>query len=336
MDFSSIPLVEEVNEDHMTPELGAGESRYVSMSAIIMPARAHSLRYFRISLSEFGLSSGVPFADDDNDDTASSSNHLLNSTTASQESNGTQGVVGGGEGPCDVSLAASIASSSSSSSSNCSSTKEKDSNQNEKVSRSEEEQREVEVAFRTFHPRGSRRQVSFVGSTSALSNGESLAGKEKQSKSRASAVELNGECYLTIVSGNNCGSAANGSSSRSVVNLVEPSVYRGGVGTLPRTGFDYQQELLEASLKNSSSEHHRRQQEDDNDLKDRRNSSIFFSFGRNNKRGRQRSLSRGRLKANADRAAKDRLLLRSPESNVSTSSAEVPFTDVVKKSKEMF
>lgn len=103
-----------------------------------------------------------------------------------------------------------------------------------------------QVPFRTFQPNGHRR---FVGSSTMLDlsqhqqqqNGHGhLDADSKRSKKRSSALELNGKCYLAIEP-----------EVPQVLRQDEPRAYRGGVGSLPRHGLEYQQALLEASLNSS-------------------------------------------------------------------------------------
>jgi len=97
---------------------------------------------------------------------------------------------------------------------------------------------EVSVPFRTFRPMqaASRNNLNcdvIVGQP--LTNGSA--------KKRASAIELNGECYLAI----EAAEALAASAAR-----LDPAVYRGGVGPgPPKTGLELQQQLLEESLNNT-------------------------------------------------------------------------------------
>ena len=93
------------------------------------------------------------------------------------------------------------------------------------------------VPFRTFRPlQASRNNLDsdyIVGQP--LTNGSA--------RKRASAIELNGECYLAI--------EAADALAASVARL-DPAVYRGGVGSgPPTTGLELQQRLLEESLNNT-------------------------------------------------------------------------------------
>jgi hypothetical protein len=90
------------------------------------------------------------------------------------------------------------------------------------------------IPFRTFRP--------LLASTHHLNCdpglGQSLGNGS--ARKRASAVELNGECYLAIEAAD----ALAASAAR-----LDPAVYRGGVGSgPPKTGLELQQRLLEESL----------------------------------------------------------------------------------------
>ncbi|TRY64155.1 hypothetical protein TCAL_04008 [Tigriopus californicus] len=117
----------------------------------------------------------------------------------------------------------------------------------------------LQIPFQTFHPKGRRqRQISELvgGSTSFLdqhdlikgcdtlfldNNRHLFNGTNKQGRKRASTVELNGKCFLAIEP----------EPPDRTSKLVPPEEYRGGQGTLPRNGLDYQQSILEASLNSS-------------------------------------------------------------------------------------
>ena len=148
--------------------------------------------------------------------------------------------------------------------------------------------------FRTFYPNGKSRSVDRYGSSySALHTGSMQNGLDhepKPSKTRASTFELNGSCYLSL--------------EQSVGKLnsvnVDPVLYRGGVGTLPKdtAGFELHQRLLEESLNNSDYALDRRRQilqQESFDKKERSSSrsrrSIIFSRNRKNSISRNNELS---------------------------------------------
>jgi hypothetical protein len=191
-----------------------------------------------MSLSEFG--NGFSFADDDDNENPSS---LVSDSMSSSDAN-----QGGGEGQLCEDEADEIVETTTDSSAGAGAAwaaeKEED-NQKLSASSTKLETNGNAVAvivnnvpFRTFLPRGRRqRQISEVVNGCSSQNKRPSAG---------STMELNnGECYLAIEPGQ--------SDSRSLLpaSELEPSVYRGGVGSLPRHGLAYQQELLEASLNSS-------------------------------------------------------------------------------------
>ncbi len=96
------------------------------------------------------------------------------------------------------------------------------------------------VPFRTFRPlQASQNNLSgnsdIVSAQQPLTNGSA--------RKRASAIELNGECYLAIEAAD----ALAASAAR-----LDPAVYRGGVGSAPpKQGLELQQRLLEESLNNT-------------------------------------------------------------------------------------
>ena len=141
--------------------------------------------------------------------------------------------------------------------------------------------------FRTFYPKGksSKGGGRFGASYSTLHTGSMQNGLDcdpKPSKKRASTFELNGSCYLSLEP--SIGGELNSSA-------VDPVLYRGGVGTLPKdtAGFELHQRLLEESLNNSDYALDRRrkiqEQQQNFDRKERSNSRTRRSliFGRNRK-----------------------------------------------------
>jgi hypothetical protein len=107
----------------------------------------------------------------------------------------------------------------------------------------------------------------------------------KPSKTRSSTFELNGSCYLSLEQSVGKLNSAN----------VDPVLYRGGVGTLPKdtAGFELHQRLLEESLNNSDYALDRRkqlQQQENFDRKERSSSrtrrSLIFSRNRKNSSSR--------------------------------------------------
>ena len=141
--------------------------------------------------------------------------------------------------------------------------------------------------FRTFYPKGkSSRGGGRIGSSySTLHTGSMQNGLDcdpRPFKKRASTFELNGSCYLSLEP-----SIAGELNSAT----VDPVLYRGGVGTMPKdtAGFELHQRLLEESLNNSDYALDRRrklqQQQQDFDRKERSSSRTRRSliFGRNRK-----------------------------------------------------
>jgi hypothetical protein len=93
------------------------------------------------------------------------------------------------------------------------------------------------IPFRTFRPL----QASQNNLNSETIHGQSLLNGS--ARKRASAIELNGECYLAIEAAD----ALAASAAR-----LDPAVYRGGVGSgPPKPGLELQQRLLEESLNNT-------------------------------------------------------------------------------------
>jgi hypothetical protein len=93
------------------------------------------------------------------------------------------------------------------------------------------------IPFRTFRPL----QASQNNLNSEAIHGQSLLNGS--ARKRASAIELNGECYLAIEAAD----ALAASAAR-----LDPAVYRGGVGSgPPKPGLELQQRLLEESLNNT-------------------------------------------------------------------------------------
>ena len=141
--------------------------------------------------------------------------------------------------------------------------------------------------FRTFYPKGksNRGGGRFGSSYSAFHTGSMQNGLDcdpKPSKKRASTFELNGSCYLSLEP--SVGGELNSST-------VDPVLYRGGVGTLPKdtAGFELHQRLLEESLNNSDYALDRRrklqEQQQNFERKERSSSRTRRSmiFGRNRK-----------------------------------------------------
>ena len=95
------------------------------------------------------------------------------------------------------------------------------------------------IPFRTFRPlQASQNHLNANGD---VSNGLTLLNGS--ARKRASAIELNGECYLAIEAAD----ALAASAAR-----LDPAVYRGGVGSgPPKPGLELQQRLLEESLNNT-------------------------------------------------------------------------------------
>ena len=191
---------------------------------------------------------------------------------------------------------------------------------------------EISVPFRTFRPmQASRNNLNcdvIVGQP--LTNGSA--------KKRASAIELNGECYLAI----EAAEALAASAAR-----LDPAVYRGGVGPgPPKTGLELQQQLLEESLNNTDY-----MISDDSRLSMRRHSRerasmlnissrgpLFRGPGSNPRHHQQQpqssssyynSLPRRKSKASKVNSAKYKKLL-------SQFSVDPDRTDVANKSSEMF
>ena len=188
---------------------------------------------------------------------------------------------------------------------------------------------EVSVPFRTFRPmQASRNNLNcdvIVGQP--LTNGSA--------KKRASAIELNGECYLAI----EAAEALAASAAR-----LDPAVYRGGVGPgPPKAGLELQQQLLEESLNNTDY-----MISDDSRLSMRRHSRerasmlnissrgpLFRGPGSNPRQQQQQpssyynSLPRRKSKASKVNPAKYKKLL--PQFSV-----DPDRTDVANKGSEMF
>lgn len=209
------PFIEEVE-----PKRGGGESA-ISLSEFEMPDRDIPLMDTDDSQGEEGGGEGTGAEHSEEDDDEASSSRR----TATLE----EGSTSGSNGP--VSFSESIP----------------------------KENGNQQLPFQTFHPKGRRqRQISELvgGSTSFLdqhdlmkgcdnlfldNNRHLLDGSNKQARKRASTVELNGKCFLAIEP----------EPPDRTSKLVQPEEYRGGQGTLPRNGLDYQQSLLEASLNSS-------------------------------------------------------------------------------------
>ena len=147
---------------------------------------------------------------------------------------------------------------------------------------------ENKTEFRTFYPNGrSRSAVRHGLSYSALHTGsiQNVSDCDHRPwKKRTSTFELNGDCYLSF--------------EHSVGELnsvtIDPILYRGGVGTLPRNtaGFELHQRLLEESLNNSDYAVDRRKQIQEENLVGREKSSSKSKkslFSRDRKRSSSRN-----------------------------------------------
>ena len=177
----------------------------------------------RMSLTEFG---DIPF-DDDADDSGSGSPGSVVSGSGSDDQ-------GGGEGQCDVEagVAAAVDSSSTSDADTTTATSNTAKSEKSKAAAGTEEET---PPFRTFHPRGRRqRQISEVvmnnASCADLVAAAAMSPPPSSMKKRASTVELNGKCYLAI--------EPETRDARTAMDPLEPSVYRGGAGTVPRNRQD--------------------------------------------------------------------------------------------------
>ena len=147
--------------------------------------------------------------------------------------------------------------------------------------------------FRTFYPTGRSRNGNKYGSSfSALRTGSMQNGLDIEPmtcKKRGSTFELNGSCYLSL--------------EQSVGDLksvkMDPILYRGGVGTLPKNtvGFELHQRLLEESLNNSdyAIDRKRQLQQEQLNRKERSSSrtrrSLIFSRNRKNSSSKNNDIS---------------------------------------------
>ena len=170
----------------------------------------------RMSLTEFG---DIPF----DDDSGSGSPGSVVSGSGSDDQ-------GGGEGQCDVEAGAvgAVDSSSTSDDDDADTTTATSNTVKSEKSKAAEEETSP---FRTFHPRGRRqRQISEVVMSNAscadLVAAAAAMVPPPSLKKRASTVELNGKCYLAI--------EPEARDARTAMDPPEPSVYRGGAGTVPR------------------------------------------------------------------------------------------------------
>lgn len=98
------------------------------------------------------------------------------------------------------------------------------------------------VSFRTFHP---TKKVSSLSRDCLNASDQSDRGWRRMggsAKKRASAIELNGECYLAI-------EALGEEDPAAVKSLLEPSsVYRGGAASKRLNGLEFNERLLAQSL----------------------------------------------------------------------------------------
>lgn len=188
-------------------------------------------------------------------------------------------------------------------------------------------------SFKTFHPKGRRqRQISEVQALrsakssynvfgginnpnqgSDILDGGGTKNQLKTSTKRASAVELNGKCYLPIEP----------EPDPTEVPL-EARVYRGGVGSLPRRGLDLQLELLEASLNSSDCLDDSRLSQRPM-LKKNRN-----SFSRNSLLGGSKRQKQGKSH-NRREPSLPRIKIKDPNKN-----NDLERSNVALKSKDMF
>ena len=193
----------------------------------------------RISLTEFG---DIPDIDDDDDDDDDEEDDSGPGSVVSGSSSDDQG---GGEGRCEAEAATvAIADSTTASSSGSSTSNDADTTTATSNTAKSESSKAVsgEGAFRTFHPRGRRqRQISevvlsnascadLVGAMQLQQQQSADHGAMSPMKKRASTVELNGECYLAI--------EPEARDARTARDPLEPRVYRGGAGTVPRDRYE--------------------------------------------------------------------------------------------------
>lgn len=246
----------------------------------------------RMSMTEFG---DIPFVEDDDEEGDESGPGSVVSGSSSDDQ-------GGGEGQCDAEAAVAIVDSSSSSSSSSKDLDTTTATSNTAKSESSKaavngETPAASAAFRTFHPRGRRqRQISEVVMNNAscadlVGAMQSAAAVMSPMKKRASTVELNGECYLAI--------EPEARDARTARDPLEPCVYRGGAGTVPRNRLAYEEALLEASLNGTREmeEEEARQEASSAALirKSESRTSLFGKKGKNRKGrdSRGHSLPRG-------------------------------------------